>query len=138
MLKSIIKEIIIILLLLIAVLLVLGILFYDYLPNMKEVPTVKKYSTAENIKNDLAEVVQNENETYATFTITAGDISNYTKTNTYVARNDNPFTKYKSPEEADTSGNTAVQQPGGNSSGNTNGGNSSSGNNGKTGTNSIK
>ena len=132
MVKSIIKEIIIILLLLIAVLLVLGILFYDYLPNMKEVPTVKKYSTAENVRSDLEEVVENEGETYATFTITAGDITNYSKTNSYVARNDNPFSAYQSPDVADTSGNTTNQSE--NSANGTNTVN----NNSQKNTNSIK
>ena len=38
MVKSIIKEIIIMLLLCVAILLILGVLFYDYIPSNKVVP----------------------------------------------------------------------------------------------------
>ena len=53
MIKSIIKEIIIVLLLLVAVVLALGVLFYDYIPMNKIVPSVASYTTSEEIKKEL-------------------------------------------------------------------------------------
>ena len=51
--KSIVKEIFIILLLCIAVCLVFGVIFYDYIPNNKVVPsTVEAYKTSNTIKDE--------------------------------------------------------------------------------------
>ena len=44
MVKSIIKEIIIVLLLLIAIILALGVLFYEYIPSNKTVPSVANFT----------------------------------------------------------------------------------------------
>ena len=57
MTKSIIKEIIIILLLLLAIILALGILFYDYIPTNRAIPSVGTYSTAESIQTELDEKI---------------------------------------------------------------------------------
>ena len=51
--KIIIKEICIILLLCIAVMLVFGIVFYEYIPISKVVPTKISYTIPENIKNEF-------------------------------------------------------------------------------------
>ena len=59
MIKSIIKEIIIVLLLLLAIVLALGVLFYDYIPTNKLVPSIDTYTTAESIKAELNEQVTN-------------------------------------------------------------------------------
>ena len=50
MVKSAIKEIFIILLLSIAILLILGILFYDYIPINRVIPQKEAYVTPENVK----------------------------------------------------------------------------------------
>ena len=57
MVKSIIKEIIIMLLLCVAILLILGVLFYDYIPSNKVVPGKIAYSTPENIQEEVNEEV---------------------------------------------------------------------------------
>ena len=57
MLKSVIKEIFIILLLSIAILLILGILFYDYIPINKVVPEKEAYVTPENVRNEIDETI---------------------------------------------------------------------------------
>ena len=50
--KSIIKEIFIILLLCIAIALIFGVVFYDYIPNNKVVPsTVEAYKTYNTIND---------------------------------------------------------------------------------------
>lgn len=57
MLKSVIKEIFIILLLSIAILLILGILFYDYIPINRVVPQPEAYSTPDEVKNEIDEEI---------------------------------------------------------------------------------
>ena len=52
MLKSVIKEIIILLLLSVAILLILMVLFYDYIPISEEIPTVQAYTTPEDVRKD--------------------------------------------------------------------------------------
>ena len=49
--KSVLKEIIIILLLCCAICLILGVVFYDYIPTNKVIPsTVEPYTTSNTIK----------------------------------------------------------------------------------------
>ena len=53
MVKNIIKEIIILLLMVLAIILVLGILLYDYVPNNKIIPDKVAYTTPENVSSEL-------------------------------------------------------------------------------------
>ncbi len=91
MIKSIIKEIIIAFLLLFAVILALGVLFYDYIPTNKTVPSVPTYATAESVKAELDEQIEDGEEVLVTYTITASDLNTYTKTNQYKKGKANPF-----------------------------------------------
>lgn len=106
MIKSILKEIIIVLLLCAIILFVLGILFYDYNPINKVVPNKIAYSVPENIKNELEENVQNtlsvENKVY---TIEGSDLNIYKKSKTYNPSKENPFASTSS-EDANTTNNT--------------------------------
>ncbi len=60
MFKSILKEISIILLLCIAIILILAILFYDYIPSNKVVTTKIAYTTPENVTEQIDEKLQNK------------------------------------------------------------------------------
>ena len=106
MIKSILKEIIIVLLLCAIILFVLGILFYDYNPINKVVPNKIAYSVPENIKNELEENVQNtlsvENKVY---TIEGSDLNIYKKSKAYNPSKENPFAS-TSTEESNTTNNT--------------------------------
>ena len=64
--KSILKEILIILLLCIAICLILGLIFYDYIPTNKVVPsTVEAYKTSNTIKDEISqEIVDYLRENY--------------------------------------------------------------------------
>ena len=53
MAKSIIKEIIIILLICLAIILVLGILLYEYVPISKTIPNEVAYTTPSDVKEEL-------------------------------------------------------------------------------------
>lgn len=93
MVKTILKEGIIVLLLCVAILIVLSVLFYDYNPLSKVVPNKIAYTTPENIKNQLEEEsIENtlgiQNKVY---TIEGSDLNIYKKSNTYNPSKQNPF-----------------------------------------------
>ncbi len=94
MVKTILKEIIIILLLCIAILLVLGIIFYDYNPLNKIVPNKIAYSTPNEIKdeiqqNEVKDVL--EGGVNIVYSIDSSDLNIYKKSNSYVSGKANPF-----------------------------------------------
>lgn len=99
MVKSIIKEVIIILLLLLAVVLALGVLFYDYIPSNKTVPSVSTYKTAESVAKELQEQVTGDEAVLVTYEITSDDLKQLEKTNEYDAGKVNPFSTYQTPVE---------------------------------------
>ncbi len=97
MVKSLIKEIIIILLLLLAVILALGVLFYDYIPNNKTVPTVQAYKTSESVERELEEKVSEGENVIITYEVTKEDLKDLQKTDVYTAGKANPFSTYEAP-----------------------------------------
>lgn len=102
MVKSIIKEIIIMLLLCVAILLILGVLFYDYIPSNKVVPGKIAYSTPENIQEEVNEEVIEANKTKITYEVTDADLNIYKQSNSYVPGKRDPF----SMESTQTTGNS--------------------------------
>lgn len=94
MVKSIIKEIIIVLLLLVAIVLGLGILFYDYIPANKTVPILETYSTSEVITRELNDQITKEQSVLVTYEITAADLKTYEKKGQYEKGKENPFSTY--------------------------------------------
>ncbi len=108
MIKSIIKEIIIVLLLLVAIVLALGVLFYEYIPTNKTVPSVAEYTTSEVIKNEIEDQVVDEQEVLVTYEITAQDLKTYEKTKDYKKGKANPFSTYVTkPAETNDNNNVA-------------------------------
>ena len=97
MTKSIIKEIIIILLLLLAVVLALGVLFYDYIPTNKMVPKVETYKTADSVSKEIEENVTEKEPTIERYEINESHLSEYQKTNVYNKGKVNPFSTYADP-----------------------------------------
>lgn len=95
MAKSIIKELIIVLLLLLAILLVLGIFLYDYIPTSKIVPKVEAYQVPNNIKQELENSVNEEEEktTQIVYEIDGTDLKNYEKSKDYQKGKVNPFSQ---------------------------------------------
>ena len=144
MAKNIIKEIIIMLLLCLAIILVLGVLLYEYVPSNKIIPDEVSYTTPENIKEELSksEGVDDE-QVILTYSIDATDLNNYERINTYVAGKPNPFSSYdtssSSGEDTDQNGSSngsSSKNPGtSNSSGSSNN-SGSSGSNSNSGTSS--
>ena len=101
MLKSVIKEIFIILLLSIAILLILGILFYEYIPINKVVPEKKAYASPENVKNELNDQITETEKVEVTYEITDSDLNIYKQSGSYTEGKANPFAL-----EDETTGNT--------------------------------
>lgn len=91
MAKSIIKEIIIMLLLCIAILLILGILFYDFIPANKVIPTQEAYSTPENVKEEIEEEITVLNKTEISYEITDANLETYKQSSSYKPGKSNPF-----------------------------------------------
>ena len=92
MFKKIIKETIIVLLLTLAIILVLGVLLYEYVPANKIIPEKVSYTTPEEAKTELeADVNENNEELYIDYHIDSAQIKNYQKIQEYVPGRKNPF-----------------------------------------------
>lgn len=130
MVKNIIKEIFIMLLLCLAIVLILSVVFYDYNPINKVVPTTIKYSMPDElaeIKEELeTKLISQEEQVIRTYEVTEDEIDLYKKTN-YDPGKANPFEVYK----VDTNENTNTN----NNNSNTTNNNSNTTN--KTNTNST-
>lgn len=94
MIKSIIKEIFIIILLVLAIILVLGIIFYDYRPSNKKIPSkVAEYTLSEEMSEELNETLtaaetQNIVKTYR---VDSTDLGRYEESDDYNKGKVNPF-----------------------------------------------
>ena len=117
MVKNVLKEIIIILLLTLAIILLLGVLLYEYVPMNKVIPEQISYTASEEVKKISTEVKEKSEEIPITsYTVTSTDLKNHKKVNDYTAGRKNPFAA------VDTSGGTTGNTTSGNttnSSGNT-------------------
>lgn len=107
MIKTIIKEGGIVLLLLVAVALILGIIFYEYIPNNKTVPIrIEEYALSEDIQNELKESVSEGQNIVKTFYIDSTDLDLYESTNDYDKGKANPFADYSTEENNITTNTT--------------------------------
>lgn len=127
MAKVIIRETIISLLVCLAVLLILSVALYNYIPANKVVPESVEYTPSTEIKTQLnAEVEDNSSEILMTYEITASDLDNFERTNEYNPGKANPFSVVSSdpvgPGNGDNSGNTGNSNTGNSNSGTSNNG----------------
>lgn len=122
MFKAVIKEIFIILLLIIAILLVLGILFYEYNPNSKKVPTaVAEYSMPKELQEELRETIETSEKQNIihTYRVEADDLRVYENSEDYVKGKPNPFSKATTQNNNTNNNNTNGNSTGDNSTGGT-------------------
>ncbi len=106
MVKSIIKEICIMLLLCIAIVLILGVIFYDSIPANKVVPNkLAEYKTPENVQSEIDETITEMNKIEVSYEVTDSDLSLYKQTHSYTPGKPDPFA-------ASTSTNTTTNQGG--------------------------
>lgn len=121
MIKTIIKEAFIILLLLIAIVLIFSILFYEYIPTNKTIPSKLSYQLPEEIANEMQEAkVEEVNSVNVIYQIDESELKTSQKANSYKPGRINPFASITTAN-SNTTGNNTV-------------GNNTTGNNNTTGT----
>ena len=114
-----IKELIILLLLVLAILLVLGVFLYEYIPTNKVVPKIETYEAPNSIKEELEQTVQDEDlqSNPIVYEINNSDLNIYEKTKDYKKGKVNPFGDTSSDVNSNTvSGNTVTDNGNSNSS----------------------
>ena len=95
MAKNIIKEIIIVLLLCLAIILILGVLLYEYVPSNKIIPNAVSYTTPEAVQKELSKSEDVENDQIIlTYSVDSTDLDNYERINTYVPGKAKTFSPY--------------------------------------------
>lgn len=125
MAKNIIKEIIIMLLLCLAIILILGVILYEYVPSNKILPEEVSYVTPQNIKEELnSSNSVEEDKVILTYEIDESDLTNYQRIKDYKPGKVNPFSTYEEKTEENQTQNG--QNTTNNNSGSTNSDNSSS------------
>lgn len=120
MIKSIIRETFIMLLLCVAIILILGVLFYEYIPTNKVIPNkLATYSTAEKVKTEIDEKVTEMEKAEISYEITSSDLTLYKQSNSYNPGKVDPFSA--SPTvEPEGEQNTTNTENGNNTNTNTN------------------
>ena len=109
MAKNIIKEIIIFILILISLALLLLVLFYDYAPNSKMVPSkVVPYKMSADVEEDLKKEPETEAITPKPFKLTRQEIELY-KYEDYDPGKVNPFAKETEAEENNIPSNNVIK-----------------------------
>ena len=130
MAKNVIKEIIILLLLCLAIILLLGILLYEYVPMSKTVPNSVSYTTPEDVQQELASSSDVDNsQIILTYEVDSTDLNNYERINDYQPGKANPFSSYETSGENTTTNGSATggsNSSSGSSSSNSNNTNTSS------------
>lgn len=101
MAKSIIKETIIMLLVCLAILLILCVLLYEFIPSNKVLPSEVSYQPSEEIQKELESAISGETtKVVLSYEVTSNDLNNYEKSNDYNPGKVNPFSTYiEEPEE---------------------------------------
>lgn len=98
--KSVLKEIIIVLLLCLAIILILGILLYEYVPIAKTIPNEVSYTTPENVKQELLSSSDvDDSQIIMTYEVNSDDLSNYRRVQDYVPGKANPFSSYETQDD---------------------------------------
>lgn len=131
--KSIAKETIIGLLLCLAILLVLAVMMYSFIPNNKVIPEPIKYSAPEEAKKVLEEAATDSSQVILTYEVNSSDLSLAQRTNDYNPGKVNPFSSYQVQQATTTEdGNKAGGTTGGTSGGSTSENSTSGRTNGST------
>lgn len=119
MVKEIIKEFFIVLLLCAAILLILGVIFYDYIPDKKVVPNKVAYSVPNEVKGELEEANLESSAPKVqdmVYTIEGADLDAYIRSKTYNPSKQNPYANTTSGATTTTnSGTTGESASNGNS-----------------------
>ena len=113
MAKKVIKELIISLLLCLAIILLLGILLYEYIPMAKTVPNPVSYNTPDNVKQELANSENvDEEQIIMTYEVDSNDLNNYKRIQDYKPGKANPFSSFETAGTNTTTGNSSTGENG--------------------------
>ena len=105
--KIVFRETIIALLVSIAVLLILSVVLYNYMPSNKVIPETVEYTPTKEIQEQLSSAVEDTSkEVIVTYEVTANDLNNFEKTNEYNPGKANPFASASESSTEDTTGNS--------------------------------
>ena len=93
MVKSILKEILIILLVCVAIVLLMAVIFYNYIPTNKVIPAkVTAYQLPQNVEEIINETtIDSYNSSSINYTIDNADLSKYQATQSYNPGKADPF-----------------------------------------------
>ena len=109
MVKTIIKEIIIALLVCLAVLLVLSVILYDFIPSNKIIPEPVEYQPSSEVEVEInATVDDHSNEIIKTYEITANYLENFKRTDQYLPGKANPFAAVSEDPDGESTGNSGT------------------------------
>jgi hypothetical protein len=90
--KNVLREIIILLLLTLAIILLLGVLLYEYVPMNKVIPETVTYTATDETRKAIEEQsAQDDGTVVLSYEVTSTDLKNYKKVNDYKAGRKNPF-----------------------------------------------
>lgn len=115
---KVIKEIILFLLVCLLTMLLLAVLFYNYLPARKIIPEVVTYKASDTVTELLSDNIDStDNNVLLTFEggeyeVTKSDLKNYESIKEYVPGKSNPFAKVETSDNSgnsSNSGNTATK-----------------------------
>lgn len=127
--KSIIKELIIVLLLCLAIILILAILLYEYVPMSKTLPNQVAYTTPEDVKQELLTASDvDESQIVMTYEVNSDDLNNYKRIKDYNPGKANPFSSYETQtSESSSTTNGTTSNNGGTTTSSSGSNNSNSG-----------
>ncbi len=98
--KKVFKEVIIAMLLCLAIILVLGVVLYSYVPANKTLPDKVAYTTPENVEDELTTSSgADTDEIVLTYEVDNSDMNNYENVNSYNPGKSNPFTRFLELED---------------------------------------
>ena len=118
MFKKVFKELVIVLLLILAIILVLSVLFYRYVPMSKTLPAEVIYNSSERVKELTSDTNKIDEETVImTYSVDSTDLNNYQRSQNYVPGKANPFSGFD--EENTTTENETGNNTSNNNSGTT-------------------
>lgn len=107
MVKTVLKEVCIMLLLCVAIVLVLGVIFYDSIPSNKVVPNkLAEYKTPENVQTEIEEKISGINKVEVSYEITSSDLTLYKQTHSYTPGKPDPFSASTSTNTSNPNGGT--------------------------------
>ncbi len=125
------KEIIIALLLCLAIMLVLALVLYNYVPSTKTLPEKVAYTTPQKVRDELVAASDlDEDQIILTYEVDGHDMANYENINSYNPGNANPFAVFEKDDGGNIIGTSTAGTSSGGSGTTASGENSNAGNSG--------